>query len=1031
MNLGKTTQHCLWLLSLAVALSIGCEPSLTDTLTPSDAAAGDGDSAPGETPDADADADAGDGDAHPDAGGGEPAPDAGDAGDMDAGDADSGPFYWGLQAEGDHVYQEGARAFVTLGERVTLRLFYRGALPAGASIHFESLGKPPVKLVQVPGDEYAVSYLVEGMGVVRIRATLRYGDTNEQFEVAQFVVHEMDRAIFFDPVHGDDGNTGSLDSPRKDPALYLEALSASSEKRHLYVRAGDVAHRGIAINSSADSLRGADRIIVTGGYGPSEHWERDPLLHRTRFAGELGLSEVSIGNREARSDVVFDGLTFQGPQGITCSGSDLRLLNVQLEPNHGAGLSSVACAGLVAGSVIFGGSDAAAIEIGPSEAQSRLRIVHNLLLAFGYAEPYFAGQRLGDDVRFNAFYRYASASTVIVHPAARELDGNLYLSQAGTPTNPERLEALNQALMPAEPNIFTSDCFFPAGPLDVGTLRSDARLTLGSQQSCFSQTPLPFEALNATTPLDHYALRFDRRGNLRLDQKRMKGPEEHADSDGDGVANNFDGCPLDSEKAPAYGHCPDAPFVVEASVSKRFPKVGERVTVRTLTSGAAGRPMRVRAFPAGGMDAEIEADDEAGVFHVTGRAVGATALRLVVSPPANDTSPNGVHGQVVVRIEFRPSHNLRFVDFYAPSGGDGSEQAPYSTWPLVHDASELNPVDLIFAESVGHKGAKLPASGWLPPHVRVFGGYTRDPDGTYRRRAPVVDSNLAGENGVRLVVGPGSPSDHTATRVLDGVMFGPSTASVSEPILTVSGPLLISRSRLWDNSPSAPAILTIGASSANVAVVGSSITYAEITRSSLPLVRLKPGAAPTFLFNDFHRRQRLAPSPASPVGAAIYAESDLSGAYAANRYWVANSVTSDRYAFFALPKLENFLPTLVLGNGQAPSEWSHANDTALFADDKAHTWLDAVDRARQQPVAARPNVDDAACGTPQIWVEFAPHAQGLCAGGAGDAAERARALEDGRDAASRNGLDLDYLGRQRPSLGADIGATQRPRGLFD
>ena len=348
---------------------------------------------------------------------------------------------------------------------------------------------------------------------------------------------------------------------------------------------------------------------------------------------------------------------------------------------------------------------------------------------------------------------------------------------------------------------------------------------------------------------------------------------------------------------------------------------------------------------------------------------------------------------------------------------------------LCRPPSSEDPIDVF----VGPGSLYVFPSVWLPPHVRVFGGFLSW-DGHWVRRLPVSESRLvrtSAAEGFRIFAG--DATQPSTTRVLDGLIFeGVALTGVPTPPLieVEGGPLLVARSRIRaafaiatpPPLPSLPGwkgpMLSIGSGSTNVAVVGSAIAFRDPYVDSLPLVVVASGAQPTFLLNDFYWPLSFGAAQAFVV------EGGAQGVFWGNRFWATGWDEGTDLVFFQTPQAgpTGFAPQVIAGNWivRAPSSfaWSDGANRGGWAGIEAN--------ATNQPSNAAPNLETDDCATSVPDGGWPLPGKGACLGAAGDAGGWLRAIEGQLPISHQFGVRFDYMGRDRPAHGADIGATQSP-----
>jgi len=341
------------------------------------------------------------------------------------------------------------------------------------------------------------------------------------------------------------------------------------------------------------------------------------------------------------------------------------------------------------------------------------------------------------------------------------------------------------------------------------------------------------------------------------------------------------------------------------------------------------------------------------------------------------------------------------MDFPIPSGaprGDGSESSPYNWWPDFEGASEDDPIDVLIA---GHSAGALPASG-LPPFVRIYGGYHRGE--RFMRRFPLVLVDLSS-----VKIGEADPALPPSARVIDGFRV---RSSHSRPQIDVEGgPLLLSRNVFGQGGTANSVEIVSIDSSTNVALIGNVFDSSGVTviGQDAPFVRLKNGAAPSLLFNDFYRDELAEVSELDP-SSAILLDGEASGIFVGNRVWTGGAPS--RVSFFKGGSLEAFGPSMIYGNAIVPG-------ATVWSDGQSGVgWFAVEARAHGQPSGAAPNLTTVECGA---WLPL-----GICRTGTGDGGKQLKELDGKVGLHLRNWLDLDWQGKRRPENEASIGASQVP-----
>lgn len=872
---------------------------------------------------------------------------------------------------GENLTRQGSHVLATFGSNVLLGL---QNTPADATVEFTSVGSPAVELEPVGAGEF--QFVAAAIGTVEIEVSMTLaGETTPQIErVVIQVVHDPARAVFFDPVLGNDANEGTLDEPKRDPIAWLTAMVPTTTKRHLYVREGvitlpDQAPFDVAFDSA---VAGTEQIILTGGYGSDAGWTRSVSSTRTRVVQSAGSSASRFTVRGAGTDVVIDGIVIENEEGVLCNdGATLRLLNSQVVARRGRALETNDCEGLAAGNVLLAGDSASldsAVMFGRMGSASTFRLLHNLVHA-PRGNPFTRNGLLGGDVRFNIFVQSNNDFSI---DAVREFDGNTFETPDDTPmVEADRLSMLNRALMPQELNR-QYRCTDITDPVRLDELRVEGWLATYSQEDCLARTPIPL----LDDAISDYALRFDRDGTRRPDDGRNRGP-------------------IDLGLGAPQHRVSTAPTDVILQVGVPY-----------VVQGLATDPEVEWSPPqAEGMDFDLDVLDAlTGRYQITARSVGSAAVRLTATKV--DSGSILRTSSTVVRFDVRPSGNLVFVDFNASTDGDGTELSPRNVWPTALTTG----TDVLVAEASTVTGARL-SPGWLPDGVRVFGGYARDVDGRFLRRLPVAETNLANISGFTVQIPMGDYMAPATTRVVDGVTF--TSSSSLQSALVVAGPLLLVRSRVINPYSTAPAVLEVQEPAHNVAVVGSTIAYRPDPgeTSAIDLVRLYPGGDSTFLFNDLHRGYAMT---GTNTGSAfkVY-DGTAKGVFAGNRYWIDN-MDASTYVFFDASMAPAFSPSVLAGNSYA-----ERGSTTITATNIGNTDWDSLGSTEEYA-----NGWGDGCATAWPMSSLWASAPGWDCPDAYDAGQRATALESALDPEARIGVDFDYLGRLRQPMGSTSGATE-------
>lgn len=911
------------------------------------------------------------------------------------------PEQWTLSfGDTEDAYEDGGVSFAVLGQPLRLAIESEGPLPTTARAEFLSLGKPPV-LLETDASELAATYTPEALGTIHVRVRLHCDESVTEKDLNQFVVLDRERAIFFDPEEGDDYfGDGTIASPYRSPFIYLDRIVPETVRRHLYVRSSEShVHGSLEINTDPDRPHGPELITLIGGYGRDPNWTRGVDESPTKFLNSVERAHPFIVGAFLPGSVLVDGIWFEGFD-IRCSPlatANLRLLNSVFFESA----IDNDC-GITANNVFFGSYATAVTGL------------HNLHV--GTWERLFSGVALFGD----------KGSVYLVDEGAPPTElrrygvwGNALYGPDPEAEGRRRLNAYELHAAPRQPNLWTDEPCLES--VDAEHLRFRPR----AAEECRIWGPFP----QPDDPLERYALDFDRAGDRRLGTWRTKGPWEPDDLDGDGVPNHLDGCPLDASQSPPYGHCPTPYPVARLDVSNPKPVIGEEVRVELLSTG--GKPITWAVEQTGGFHAEV-ARESTTAFVIRPLVPGGASFRF------DGEDRTGRRLSLTTRLEALPPGRHIYVLPRELSDGDGTPEAPRNEWPDTSDASEDRPISVLVGPGSIPAPVRTPSRGWLPPHVRVYGGYARDPSGAWSRMGFIFGGTKLLPVDGPLTVEAGSANAEASTRVIDGVDL--SHVWPSSPTLVIEGgPLVVSRSRLvsqnevFSAAMNGPAVAVHG-DARNVVFAGNQFSIANPldglpgmppqSADDTPAVILGDGAAPSFFFNDFWRPPTITEPGA--VAAAFRTEGAAGGRFVGNRlFWEPRAPHEEEgdVAFFDLQGgLAGFRPEMVFGNSIAPGARAHP------ASDGAGGWLDwdqVAASATEQPGEAAPNRIAAGCTSPRTFEPpyFDPPG-GDCLEGAGNGAALLDAIEAAMSEEIPVGLTIDRYGEKRPADGAHIGSLQ-------
>lgn len=888
-----------------------------------------------------------------------------------------------------HAYEEDGRNFVIFGERLHLRIVAERPLPSHARATFTALGFPEIDLV--PDEEgFGVFFTPDAIGTFHIQARLSCEEFEGQEELRLFVLYDREKAVFFDPRDDGDMADGSIGAPFKNPQGYLTGLLKGNKRRHLYVREGSIDLHGFNFNVRPEFEIGEDPIIIVGGYGRDFDWTRDVLENETKFVAARENPRIEVGGEPVPATLIFDGVSlFLGNGILRCGSGKLRILNSFVEGQVDA---SFGCDGVMVNSRLIDDrlpsiDSAHSLLIGPRPVLPNRfpnpRIWGNVWLVDEGQDV----SALASSMQSSEGPRIASGTPDSLQ-SILEFEANTLQYQGDPPSDADvHLQTLNEAFLPLEPNrLASSPCLEPSE--DAGWRVPE----LDATSNCSLHAPF----WTSEDPIVRSALRYDLRGKRRGNRVRWRGPLEP-----EGPAGLED-------------------LRLEVQLSNERPRVGEAVRVELTAEGA-----EIEAWEAEqqlGIETKITRAEEFGVFLIHPTAPGGSTWKFRGRIAGSDE-----WAEASVRMEAMPGNRHLFVDPFADADGDGSPAAPFRDWPALDSASAENPIDLI----VGG-GPISPPPGWLPPYVRVFGGYYRV-GGTWLRRP--LRSKTQISNAETIVIEAGDPNLPAGVRALDVVEFVPGGASPTVRI--EGGPLVLSRSKLWSSSPLPPVrratvILSIGPDSTNVALVGNTLSLHTTTdpgfADTTPLIQLDAGADPTLIFNDFRTFVPLWAGEGE-VAPALQLTGPAEGIYLGNRlfweqaYWDDQPFVPDAItAFFARSSgLGEFAPKRVSGNALPPRPMAHPyHDGATTFD-----WTAVEALATEQGSHDAPNLLTEDCVSEASWDgDFFGPPRGACLGAAGNAGAQAEALDEQLPPSSRLGLRHDRRGRLRPLEGADIGSLQ-------
>lgn len=703
-----------------------------------------------------------------------------------------------------YAYREDGRNFLTFGERVHLRVATERPLPPNAQVAFNAQGS---SIGLTPDDKnLGVIFTPDRIETIWIQAKLTCDGKEVQKEFRYFVIYDREKAVFFDPREGDHTAAGTIGEPLRNPQGYLMGLLKENKRRHLYIREGPVDLLGFGFNTQPEFDVGQDPIIVIGGFGRDFDWTRDITSNQTEFVASIEDVLIESGGNPAPAALVFDGISIFLENGrLRCGNGKLWIINSFVDGRIDA---SPLCDGIAINSTLVSDrlpsiDTAHSLIVGPRPVLPNRfphpRIWGNVWVIDKPSQEPIAASHLAQSLggQRGVAASVGSLQTIV------ELEANTFQYQGDPPSDgAEHLLALNEAFLPLEPNKqAASPCLTPS---DHDSWRVPV---LDPAADCSLHAPF----LTSEEAILRSALRYDLRGIRRGSSVRWRGPlEPEGPSELDGAR-------------------------LEVHLSGDRPSVGEVVRVELDAEGAEIAEWEVEQQL--GVDTSVTHGDSAGQFLIHPTTPGGSTWKV-----RGRIAGTEAWAEAYARLETMPGNRHVFVDPFAESNGDGGPTAPFRDWPDLGSASVENPIDLIVAD-----GLIDPGQSWLPPHVRVFGGYYRSDDLWVRRP---IRSRTQVSSPETILIEAGEPTMPAGIRALDQVDIVPGGAS---PMVRLEGgPLVLSRSRIWSRSPLPPAIhatisLSIGQASANVALVGNTIALqtesAPGFADATPFIQIDAGAS--------------------------------------------------------------------------------------------------------------------------------------------------------------------------------------------